>query len=43
VAVILVHSPDDQHLLDARLASSGHDLVAVGIELGRVDVAMRVD
>jgi hypothetical protein len=42
VAVFLVHSPDDQHLLDTRLASSGHDLVAVGIELGHVDVAVAV-
>ena len=43
VALLLVDSAHDQHLRDAGLARPGHHLVAVGVELGHVDVAVRID
>ncbi len=43
MALLLVHSADDQHLVDAGLARTGHHLVAVRVELRHVDVGMAVD
>ena len=39
----LVHPADDQHLDEPGLARPRHDLVAVGVELRHVDVAVGVD